>query len=451
MMHFKKHIFLYLFCFIGILKTNSGFGQREIIVKRSLLINCLLPNAVLSQCNYGLLVPDNIKGKQQILEYQYPGLKPHHFNKTKENEYYLVWEGISFFALQKTNLDVSMKIRLYTYDLKTAKKHPIAPDSKDKDTLKYLADEENFRIKARNIQEAASQIPVGDREEILKSIFAYVVNSLDYHIFFDQDRGAKKALKEGRGDCTEYSELMITLCRAKNIPARIVMGLIPKSNGTVGYHNWVEVYFPLYGWVAFDPTWADHPKATTTFYSMKNTYVQLSYKRFTHTVQNPCGETGVSVTKLKDTCTDLTEDISIKTKRMQAYYNSYQLDKAAALLDTLMGYEPDNSTFWTFKGMVKARQADYEKAYSCMQNAIKNAETSFDRSNCLYGLSNYYALRAEADSAVKYLQESVNLGFDNYKQLANDTDFYKIKSYPAFMKITEELKLQSEKIPVKKK
>jgi len=445
----QKYKFIYLFCISNLIQISSGFSQndREVVVKRSLAIECLHPTYVLSQCNYGLLIPKNIPGKQEVLEYKYPGIKPHHFNKNESNEYYVVWENIGFPALKKANLEISLKMKLHKYDLETAKKLPII-DKSDQDTNLYLKDEENFRIKAKNIQEASAKINGVDREETAKNIFNYVINSLDYHIFFDQDRGAKKALKDGRGDCTEYSELMVTLCRAKSIPARIVMGLIPHSNGSVGHHNWVEVYFPKYGWVAFDPTWADHPKATTTFYSMKNTYVQLSYKRYNHTVISPCNEAGMPVTIiLKDTCIDY---IGKKTQEMLKYYNNYQLEKATLLLDTLLNLEPDNSVFWEFKGMVNARQANYDKAYQCIQNAIKNAETSIEKAECLYGLSNYYALKAEADSAIICLQESINLGFHNYKQLAHDTDFYRIKNYPPFIKIVDELKLQSEKKPEKK-
>ena len=46
---------------------------------------------------------------------------------------------------------------------------------------------------------------------------------------------------------------MVTLCRIKNIPARIVAGNIA-INGKNSKHNWVEVYYSEYGWVMYDPT-----------------------------------------------------------------------------------------------------------------------------------------------------------------------------------------------------
>jgi hypothetical protein len=69
--------------------------------------------------------------------------------------------------------------------------------------------------------------------------------------------------KSKRGFCQQYATLMTVLLRAHGIPARYVQGFlpgslnpltgveqIPNSNG----HAWVEVYFPRYGWIIFDPT-----------------------------------------------------------------------------------------------------------------------------------------------------------------------------------------------------
>jgi transglutaminase-like putative cysteine protease len=64
-----------------------------------------------------------------------------------------------------------------------------------------------------------------------------------------------------RGFCQWYATTMAILLRELGIPARYVEGFLPgaRANGveTVLYssaHAWVEVYFPRYGWVEFDPT-----------------------------------------------------------------------------------------------------------------------------------------------------------------------------------------------------
>jgi len=65
-----------------------------------------------------------------------------------------------------------------------------------------------------------------------------------------------------RGYCQYYATTMTMLMRMAGIPARYVQGFLPgqrDANGveTILYsssHAWVEVYFPGYGWITFDPT-----------------------------------------------------------------------------------------------------------------------------------------------------------------------------------------------------
>jgi len=67
------------------------------------------------------------------------------------------------------------------------------------------------------------------------------------------------------GFCLQYASTMAILLRAADpvnpIPTRLVQGFLPgtKSGGTrtvqnLDAHAWVEVYFPGYGWIPFDPT-----------------------------------------------------------------------------------------------------------------------------------------------------------------------------------------------------
>jgi hypothetical protein len=64
------------------------------------------------------------------------------------------------------------------------------------------------------------------------------------------------------GFCEHFATAMIMLLRELDIPARLVMGYLPGQPQPDGSwqvtqgaaHAWAEVYFPGYGWVAFDPT-----------------------------------------------------------------------------------------------------------------------------------------------------------------------------------------------------
>ncbi len=56
------------------------------------------------------------------------------------------------------------------------------------------------------------------------------------------------------GNCTDFHSLFISLARAKNIPARFVIGFpLTASDGNVkGYHCWAEFYVKGKGWIPVD-------------------------------------------------------------------------------------------------------------------------------------------------------------------------------------------------------
>ena len=71
-------------------------------------------------------------------------------------------------------------------------------------------------------------------------------------------------LFEGKkGYCSYFAFSMTLLCRSLGIPSRVVLGFwVDTQSGVLNFypvnanqaHAWVEVYFPEYGWIEFDPT-----------------------------------------------------------------------------------------------------------------------------------------------------------------------------------------------------
>lgn len=66
-----------------------------------------------------------------------------------------------------------------------------------------------------------------------------------------------------QGFCEQYATTMTMLMRMKGFPARYVLGYLPgpldehtrlEEVTNQQKHAWVEVYFPTYGWIPFDPT-----------------------------------------------------------------------------------------------------------------------------------------------------------------------------------------------------
>jgi transglutaminase-like putative cysteine protease len=78
------------------------------------------------------------------------------------------------------------------------------------------------------------------------------VDAVDYFLF-----------ERRRGFCEHIASAMVVLLRASGIPARLVTGFGPgERNAFTGYfevreadaHAWVEVLYPGFGWIPYDPT-----------------------------------------------------------------------------------------------------------------------------------------------------------------------------------------------------
>jgi protein-glutamine gamma-glutamyltransferase len=97
----------------------------------------------------------------------------------------------------------------------------------------------------------------------LRSNFRY---TLDPSAIEPKDPIVSFLFKSRSGFCEYFAASMAVMLRTLNIPSRLVNGFQTGSYNRVGKdfvvrardaHSWVEVYFPKYGWVTFDPTPAD--------------------------------------------------------------------------------------------------------------------------------------------------------------------------------------------------
>ena len=153
-------------------------------------------------------------------------------------------------SISKINITLEGIANIRTYDLNTAKilNKNI---SKEKDLTQYLKPSPLIESDDPLIKRVANRIEGESKEEIVANIYEYIQKTIKYTPI-TQDIGAKKVLKHKRGKCSEYAALMVALCRARNIPARIVCGNIARDS--FQKHTWVEVYFDKFGWILYDPT-----------------------------------------------------------------------------------------------------------------------------------------------------------------------------------------------------
>ncbi|MEM3040761.1 MAG: transglutaminase-like domain-containing protein [Nitrososphaerota archaeon] len=115
---------------------------------------------------------------------------------------------------------------------------------------------------------------MGNETKVLSIVERFVVwikTNIEYGSL-DIPRYPNETVQEGRGDCDDQANLLITFCRAVGIPAYLQIGCIylPQKyekdvnwNGSlvneltrIGWHGWAVVYVPPWGWLPVDLTFA---------------------------------------------------------------------------------------------------------------------------------------------------------------------------------------------------
>ena len=84
-----------------------------------------------------------------------------------------------------------------------------------------------------------------------------------------------------KGHCEYFATAMVLMMRTQGIPARPVNGFLGSQYNSYGdyyivteanAHTWVEVFFPEYGWITFDPT---PPSLSESYFSTAFTNLGL--------------------------------------------------------------------------------------------------------------------------------------------------------------------------------
>ena len=95
------------------------------------------------------------------------------------------------------------------------------------------------------INRAAHKLHAPDSSMTVEKVFGWVADNVSYSGYTGKDRGALYALEQKKGDCTEYANLFVALCRANGIAARPIGGFVCPQSGVLtarNYHNWGEFY-----------------------------------------------------------------------------------------------------------------------------------------------------------------------------------------------------------------
>lgn len=229
------------------------------------------PRSNTERIRFITIIPGNRSNRQTVSNLNF-SMKPYRVFTEKGTKYA---EFIILKPQGNFEIVISAKVRLYEYDLNAAYNAGGFDMGSDQDL--YLVNERYIEMDSPSVTTAASGLNGRNRLETVRKIYDFVLKTLSYGGFNPGQIGAEKALQQKSGDCTEYSDLMTALCRAKDIPARVVDGYITNYGSDTPKHNWVEVYFPEYGWVPFDPLLGDLKK--TGFERLTLMYIYMSATR----------------------------------------------------------------------------------------------------------------------------------------------------------------------------
>jgi transglutaminase-like putative cysteine protease len=122
---------------------------------------------------------------------------------------------------------------------------------------RYLRSSKYFNIQDDSIKQFLGLLKKSSNNltEYIKLAFEFINQKLEYQVNKIRDDAAN-TLRLRRGDCSEFTDLFVTLCRGGGIPAKVVHGLIIETRTkSIEPHAWAEYFTPRFGWIQCDPTW----------------------------------------------------------------------------------------------------------------------------------------------------------------------------------------------------
>lgn len=144
-------------------------------------------------------------------------------------------------------------------------------------TARYLQLPDNISTRVRNLARSLTD-PYGNTYDKVLALTEHLQTSYAYNLYPPPLAPGAEVVdtllfEDKEGICEQYATALTVMARSLGIPARLTAGYAPGDyNPLTGYyevrlnqaHAWVEVYFPKYGWVPFDPTpgWTPQPYPT---------------------------------------------------------------------------------------------------------------------------------------------------------------------------------------------
>ena len=419
--------FIYFAPLFLIGQTSISFEQ---IVEAS-------PKTQIDLSKITLYLPNTLLGRQKLLDVDFS--EPPDDIVNVKSEYYAQY--VNSTLSKHEEIRVTSSLILFRNDLYTAKKRE-QPLDKQTNLGQFLKREDHLEIDAKPIKEAAAKLRGKDEESSVRNIFNFVIDHLTYKDHRNESRSALVTFKRGSGGCTAYSELMIALCRANEIPARYAIGFLTQNSFNTR-HVWVEVYFSKYGWVAFDPTYADIKDDDTSFDKMKNQYIYLSYDRDYEKLNwRSMGLRSLSIRYRYKTTNWLNEEIR-KIEKLTYEGND---DDAKLKIDSLINEGVRDYRLYSKRANINLQEDKLEMVLPDLQGALKYCYFDKDKGEVHFQFVNFYAKKREIDLAINHLKRALDIGYvfkyKEYKSLVKGKRYSDLRAHPKFSELEDLLENQ---------
>ncbi len=274
----SKRLIAGLGCVLGLLGMGAAAPERQASLRTTVRWTYFLkPTPGTEKLVFLCNVPRNREGWQRLdsMEFSHP---PTDIVNDRGDSY-------ARFYFERVPSTIALTVTA-TLDLHPTSFHsqlhgdapPVLSDRMRKVTT---SPEEYLESQHPKIVQLANSIHGGSTIETLQQVQQIVQSRIHRGQDDYDDHGAVKALERGKGDCSEYTDLFVTLCRARGIPALACGGFLvdPGTQRTNPYHEWAMVWIDGRGWTRVDPS--DIAGGYGTVTDQPSWYVHLRAQRVT--------------------------------------------------------------------------------------------------------------------------------------------------------------------------
>jgi hypothetical protein len=255
--------------------TANADGRRISFTLR----HTLKPAPTAGQVKLTIQIPQDVPGLQDVTSVRYSHKPDREFDENGDRYASYVFDNLD----QPLDLDIDVDVDVFRYDLetaRTAKKLQDPADVRDR----FRGSEKFLETEAAEVQEALKGVAAAISaatcdDEKVRGVMDYVLKTLDWNGYNPGEVGAVGAFQKKGGDCSEFSDAFVALCRASGLPARVCEGYVttPVAKGDTAKHAWAEVYHTDLGWVPFDPMWIE--TKSTVFEKRNPVYILFTRQR----------------------------------------------------------------------------------------------------------------------------------------------------------------------------